>query len=79
MMIIDPKQPREQMSEFVMMMNAYDQEGPIQIRPVNATPEDLEEEERDNEIYTVNGKAFDYTYNPIQLHTYNQLVYQYHS
>lgn len=72
MMIIDPKEPREQMSEFVMMMNAYDldydQEGPTTIRPVNATAEDLEEEgERDNEIYTVNGKAFDYMYNPIQI------------
>lgn len=72
MMIIDPKEPREQMSEFAMMMNAYDldydQEGPTTIRPVNATAEELEEEgERGNEIYTVNGKAFDYMYNPIQI------------
>ena len=38
------------------------------IRPVNTTLEELEEEgERDNEIYTVNGKAFDYMYNPIQI------------
>jgi manganese oxidase len=28
---------------------------------------EVEEEERDNEIYTVNGKAFDYVNNPIQL------------
>jgi manganese oxidase len=74
MMIIDPKEPRPQMTEFAMMMNAYDldydQEGPRMIRSVNATPEELEEEgERDNEIYTVNGKAFDYMYNPIQIQT----------
>ena len=74
MMIIDPKEPRPRMTEFAMMMNAYDldydQEGPTTIRPVNATPEELQEEgERDNEIYTVNGKAFDYMYNPIQIQT----------
>ena len=72
MMIIDPKEPRPQMTEFAMMMNAYDldydQEGPTMIRPVNATVEELEEEtERGNEIYTVNGKAFDYMYNPIEI------------
>lgn len=72
MMIIDPKEARPQMTEFAMMMNAYDldydQEGPTMIRPVNATVEELEEEtERDNEIYTVNGKAFDYMYNPIEI------------
>jgi manganese oxidase len=73
MMIIDPKEPRPQMTEFAMMMNAYDldydQEGTTMIRSVNATAEELEEEEgeRDNEIYTVNGKAFDYMYNPIQI------------
>jgi manganese oxidase len=72
MMIIDPKEPRPQMTEFAMMMNAYDldydQEGPTMIRSVNATAEELEEEgERGNEIYTANGKAFDYMYNPIQI------------
>jgi FtsP/CotA-like multicopper oxidase with cupredoxin domain len=72
MMIIDPKEPREQMTEFAIMMNAYDldydQEGSTTIRPVNATAEELEEQgERGNEIYTVNGKAFDYMYNPIQI------------
>ena len=72
MMIIAPKEARPQMTEFAMMMNAYDldydQEGPTMIRPVNATVEELEEEtERDNEIYTVNGKAFDYMYNPIEI------------
>jgi manganese oxidase len=74
MMIIDPKEPRSQMTEFAMMMNAYDldydQEGSTTIRPVNVSVEELEEEgERDNEIYTVNGKAFDYMYNPIQIQT----------
>jgi hypothetical protein len=43
MMIIDPKEPRPRMTEFVMMMNAYDldydQEGPVLIRPVNGTTE----------------------------------------
>jgi manganese oxidase len=72
MMIIDPKEPRPQMTEFVMMMNGYDldynQEGPTSIRPAGATAEESEEEgERDNEIYTVNGKAFDYMYNPIEI------------
>jgi FtsP/CotA-like multicopper oxidase with cupredoxin domain len=70
MMIIDPKEPRPRMTEFVMMMNAYDldydQEGPVLIRPVNGTTEKLEGE-RGNEIYTVNGKAFDYMYNLIQI------------
>jgi FtsP/CotA-like multicopper oxidase with cupredoxin domain len=70
MMIIDPKEPRPQMTEFAMTMNAYDldydQEGPTMIRPVNAMAEE-EEEERGNEIYTVNGKAFDYMNNPIQI------------
>ena len=72
MMIIDPKEPRPQMTEFIMMMNGYDldynQEGPTSIRPAGATAEESEEEgERDNEIYTVNGKAFDYMYNPIEI------------
>ena len=63
------------MTEFAMMMNAYnldyDQEGPTMIRPVNTTLEELEEEgERDDEIYTVNGKAFDYMYNPIQIQSW---------
>jgi FtsP/CotA-like multicopper oxidase with cupredoxin domain len=109
-LIIDPKTPRPQMPEMVMMMNGYDldydQEGMTTIRPPeesgtiglndeseqdgtsdssdssddnsdnNNAPapsleekegEVAEEEERDNEIYTVNGKAFDYMNNPIQL------------
>jgi manganese oxidase len=96
-LIIDPKTPRPQMPEMVMMMNGYDldydQEGMITIRPpeesgtigLNDESEQdgtsnnnddnsndnndapVEEKERDNEIYTVNGKAFDYVNNPIQL------------
>jgi FtsP/CotA-like multicopper oxidase with cupredoxin domain len=108
-LIIDPKTPRPQMPEMVMMMNGYDldydQEGMTTIRPPEesgtiglndeseqvSTSDDnsddsssddnndapapsleekegeVEEEERDNEIYTVNGKAFDYVNNPVQL------------
>jgi FtsP/CotA-like multicopper oxidase with cupredoxin domain len=126
-LIIDPKTPRPQMPEMVMMMNGYDldydQEGMTTIRPpeesgtiglndeseqngtgnttttaaatttttavvpISSSSDDddnsdnndapapsleekegeVEEEERDNEIYTVNGKAFDYMNNPIQL------------
>lgn len=148
MLIIDPKQPREQMAEFAMLMNGYDlnyeQEGPTTIVPVgqqanledqdkiasedkaedhasqvsltkdghqikgqedsenddksdvvqSAKVEDKEKDigkegtedgkaevkeeveaadeeegERDNEIYTVNGKAFDYMMNPIAVQT----------
>ena len=125
MMIIDPiNEPRKQMTELVMTMNAYDmdyeQEGPIiipsmdeiskrnngndgsMIIPVSDNSDDNsdnekkikdnkendsnkekdesekslleiesegaeEEKERDNEIYTVNGIAFDYIHNPIKL------------
>lgn len=78
MMIIDPKEPREEMTEFAMLMNGYDmhyeQEGPIliaefdkndptQVKRDEGKEESEEEGERDNEIYTVNGKAFDYTGN----------------
>jgi FtsP/CotA-like multicopper oxidase with cupredoxin domain len=132
MLIIDPKTPRPQMPEMIMMMNGYDldydQEGMTTIRPpeesgtiglnneseqngtsnttatttssavvpISSSSDDNnddsssddsssddnndapapsleekegeeEEEERDNEIYTVNGKAFDYMNSPIQL------------
>lgn len=112
MMIIDPKDPRPQMTEMAMLLNGYDldldQEGPTRLPPVaqiqgaeptiiessdnnkthsaadisNMThvplPSNEEEsardesptgEERVNEIYTVNGKAFDYMMNPIVIHT----------
>ena len=113
MMIIDPKDPRPQMTEMAMLLNGYDLdldlEGPITLPlvdpiegvesnlPTNSSsnnntnietnmsnmthvsiPSDEEEsandertvkEERVNEIYTVNGKAFDYMMNPIVLYT----------
>ena len=74
MMIIDPKEPREQMVEMVMTMNGYDMdydlEGPVMppsMAEIRGEEEREEEKERDNEIYTVNGKAFDYMDNPIPL------------
>ncbi len=111
MMIIDPKEPRPQMEEMVMLLNGYDLdldlEGPTKLPPivpiegvetnlsinssgnnttetnmskmteVNIPSHDEEDgnddstgrEQRINEIYTVNGKAFDYMMNPIVLHT----------
>lgn len=116
MMIIDPKEPRPQMTEMAMLLNGYDLdldlEGPITLPPVDSI-EDLEtsvpmnssgnnntsegtnmsnmshipipsidedgangksvsREKRVNEIYTVNGKAFDYMMNPIVLQTGEQ-------
>jgi FtsP/CotA-like multicopper oxidase with cupredoxin domain len=75
MLIIDPKEPRPQMTEFAMLMNGYDfnfdQEGPAFIptaeEAVNNEMPDVEE--RDNELYSVNGKAFDYVRHPIELVT----------
>jgi FtsP/CotA-like multicopper oxidase with cupredoxin domain len=75
-LIIDPKTPRQNMIEMVMMMNGYDLDyekegvGPSRI----PTPEEYEEDympqefEHGNEVYTVNGKAFDYMENPIPIH-----------
>lgn len=75
-LIIDPKTPRQNMSEMVMMMNGYDLDyekegvGPSRI----PTPEEYREDympqefEHGNEVYTVNGKAFDYMENPIPIH-----------
>jgi manganese oxidase len=74
MMIIDPKEPREQITEMVMTMNGYDMDydlegavAPPSMAEIRGEEKREEEEERDNEIYTVNGKAFDYMDNPIQL------------
>ena len=111
MMIIDPKEPRPQMEEMVMLLNGYDLdldlEGPTKLPPIvpiegvetnlpinssgnNTTETNMSKmtgvhipshdeedgnddstgrEQRVNEIYTVNGKAFDYMMNPIVLHT----------
>ena len=74
MMIIDPKEPREQRTEMVMTMNGYDMdyemEGPVMppsMAEMRGEEVRQEAEERDNEIYTVNGKAFDYMDHPIPL------------
>ena len=117
MMIIDPLEPRPQMTEMAMLLNGYDLdldlEGPTKIPPAalfqtiedsnmtedmtenetsteanttlvssdmeSADTEDSGEdkssevddggEDRVNEIYSVNGKAFDYMMNPIVLNT----------
>ncbi|MBA3749591.1 MAG: multicopper oxidase domain-containing protein [Nitrosopumilus sp.] len=76
MFIIDPKEPREQMQEFAMLMNGYDMnyelEGAVTIPEVDKNDPtkfiaEEGEEERDNEIYTVNGKAFEYMDHPIKI------------
>ena len=121
MMIIDPREPRPQMTEMAMLLNGYDmdydQEGPTHLPPaalfepsqqdekdgnvtegansnetstdanmthVSAPPamkntaekdvekQDAGDSERDNEIYTVNGKAFEYMMHPIVLQTGKQ-------
>ena len=112
MIIIDPKDPRPQMEEMVMLLNGYDLdldlEGSTKLPPLvtfgraqttlpvnsssnnhtntgtnmsnmnhnsvpsipeNGTSKSVSREPRVNEIYTVNGKAFDYMMNPIVLHT----------
>jgi FtsP/CotA-like multicopper oxidase with cupredoxin domain len=73
--IIDPPTPRPLMREMVMLMNGYDLDyekegiGPNRI----PTPEEVEEDfmpqpfEHVNEVYSVNGKAFDYMNHPIHL------------
>ena len=113
MMIIDPREPRPQMTEMAMLLNGYDmdydQEGPTHLPPaalfepsqqdekdanvtegansnetstdanmthVSAVPDikekDAGDSERDNEIYTVNGKAFEYMMHPIVVQTGKQ-------
>ncbi|TVP40873.1 multicopper oxidase domain-containing protein [Candidatus Nitrosocosmicus arcticus] len=74
--IIDPKIPRPNMTEMVMMMNGYDLDyekegiGPSRIPTPEEVIEDYmpQEFEHGNEVYTVNGKAFDYMENPIQIY-----------
>ncbi|HET6588643.1 MAG TPA: multicopper oxidase domain-containing protein [Candidatus Nitrosocosmicus sp.] len=75
-LIIDPKIPRQNMTEMVMMMNGYDLDyekegvGPSRIPTHEEYEEDYmpQEFEHGNEVYTVNGKAFDYMENPIPIH-----------
>ncbi|HET6727013.1 MAG TPA: multicopper oxidase domain-containing protein [Nitrososphaeraceae archaeon] len=95
-MIIDPKEPRPQMTEMAMTLNGYDinyeKEGHAASEfPINQqndtgsimaqmslpslpssnekNVESRQDMERDNEIYSVNGKAFDYVKHPIMLQT----------
>jgi FtsP/CotA-like multicopper oxidase with cupredoxin domain len=95
-MIIDPKEPRPQMTEMAMILNGYDinyeKEGHTASEfPINQqndtgsnmthmslpslpssnekNVESRQDMERDNEIYSVNGKAFDYVKHPIMLQT----------
>jgi FtsP/CotA-like multicopper oxidase with cupredoxin domain len=95
-MIIDPKEPRPQMTEMAMTLNGYDinyeQEGhtasEFPINQQNGTGSNMthmslpslpsgneknvesrQDMERDTEIYSVNGKAFDYVKHPITLQT----------
>jgi manganese oxidase len=95
-MIIDPKEPRPQMTEMAMILNGYDinyeEEGhtasEFPINQQNDTGSNLthmslpslpssneknvesrQDMERDTEIYSVNGKAFDYVKHPIMLQT----------
>jgi FtsP/CotA-like multicopper oxidase with cupredoxin domain len=75
MMIIDPKIPRPHMNEMAMMMNGYDLDyekegegsGKIPTPEEVKSGKDFEEKDHTNEVYTVNGKAFDYMDNPITL------------
>jgi manganese oxidase len=70
MMIIDPKTPRAHMTEMVMMMNGYNlqYEGTSKIpTPEQLKSGDFAEPDNNNQVYTVNGKAFIYTDHPINL------------
>jgi len=71
MFIIDPKTPRPQMHEMAMLMNGYDlnldQEGSFEL-PKPGVFKNLDVgEDRDNELYSVNGVAFDYVDHPVPL------------
>ncbi|MGN6624126.1 MAG: multicopper oxidase domain-containing protein [Candidatus Nitrosocosmicus sp.] len=75
-MIIDPKIPRIPMHEMVMLMNGYDMNythegGSFSLPPVDKQdPTKLlegGEGDRKNNIYTVNGIAFEYMDHPIHL------------
>ncbi|HEY6534580.1 MAG TPA: multicopper oxidase domain-containing protein [Candidatus Nitrosocosmicus sp.] len=73
MMIIDPKTPRPQMTEMVMLMNGYDlnytKEGVDRLPTVKELKTGLPEVNHNNAVYTVNGVAFEYKDRPINLIT----------
>jgi FtsP/CotA-like multicopper oxidase with cupredoxin domain len=72
MMIIDPKTPRPQMTEMVMLMNGYNlnYSGIDRIPTVEEVKKgELPENSHGNQVYTVNGVAFEYNDHPIHLLT----------
>jgi manganese oxidase len=73
MMIIDPKTPRPQMTEMVMLMNGYDlnytKEGVDRIPTVKELKTGLPDFQHNNQVYTANGVAFEYQDHPIHLVT----------
>ena len=73
MMIIDPKTPRPKMTEMAMLMNGYDlnysKEGVDRLPTVQEVKTGLPENGHGNQVYTVNGVAFEYSDHPIHLVT----------
>jgi FtsP/CotA-like multicopper oxidase with cupredoxin domain len=72
MMIIDPKTPRPQMTEMVMLMNGYNlnYSGVDRIPTVDELKKgEFPENSHGNQVYTVNGVAFEYNDHPIHLLT----------
>ena len=73
MMIIDPKTPRPKMTEMAMLMNGYDlnytKEGVDRLPTVQEVKTGLSENQHGNQVYTVNGVAFEYSDHPIHLVT----------
>jgi manganese oxidase len=72
MIIIDPKTPRPQMTEMVMLMNGYNlnYSGIDRIPTVEEVKKgELPESNHANQVYTVNGVAFEYNDHPIHLLT----------
>ncbi|MGN6559868.1 MAG: multicopper oxidase domain-containing protein [Candidatus Nitrosocosmicus sp.] len=72
MMIIDPKTPRPQMTEMAMLMNGYNlnYSGVDRIPTVDEVKKgEFPENNHANQVYTVNGVAFEYMDHPIHLET----------
>ncbi|MDQ6723779.1 MAG: multicopper oxidase domain-containing protein [Thermoproteota archaeon] len=73
MLIIDPKIPRPKMTEMVMLMNGYDlnytKQGVDRIPTVQELKSGLPDFKHNNQVYTVNGVAFEYKDHPIHLIT----------
>ncbi|MGN6629089.1 MAG: multicopper oxidase domain-containing protein, partial [Candidatus Nitrosocosmicus sp.] len=70
MMIIDPKTPRPQMTEMAMLMNGYNlnYSGVDRIPTVDEVKKgEFPENNHANQVYTVNGVAFEYQDHPIHL------------